>query len=79
MARKRKPPFKVKIYDYQRCSWDELTPRTTETVKKESEAQTIAKRAVRRRAWKVIIVDGNGDICWDSHYTGSMPIDVPKM
>ena len=75
MARKRKGPFKIKLF---KVATDER-PASVETRKKESEAQELAKTEYRRRRHgRIIITDGNGDTCWDSGYASSMPVDVPK-
>lgn len=75
MALERKPPFKIQIFKKAQ----DKHPTRVETRKKESEAQTLAKTTIRRRAaGRVIIIDGNGDVCWNSAYASSMPIDYPK-
>lgn len=75
MALERKPPFKIRIFKKAQ----DKHPTRVETRMKESEAQTLAKTEYRRRRHgRIIIIDANGDMCWDSGYASSMPVDVPK-
>ncbi len=75
MARKRKGPFKIKLF---KEAADER-PERVEIKEKESEAQELAKTEYRRRRHgRIIITDGNGDTCWDSGYASSMPMAYPK-